>query len=252
MAALQGRRKALIMFSEGLDYQMSNPFGMRSVSDVLHATQDAIGMAARSNIAFFTIDPRGLVGMSTDFMQMPAGTSEETLAAFRREFEVSQDSLRTLADETGGFASLGSNDLSSAFDRIVEINSHYYVVSYEPPAHPPDGRFHSIELRVKQPGLKVTARKGYVSPRGAENQRAQPRDILDVPLQQAGLSFSVHAAPFRTGGRDASVALSIEIDGDRLPLARRVTARHRTRSSYRSMASMKRVTRRQARNRKSG
>jgi VWFA-related protein len=217
LTPLQGRRKSLILFSEGLDYQMSNPFGMRAVTDVLRATQDAIDMAARTNTTFFAIDPRGLVGMTTDYMQMPAGTAEETLTAFRREFEVSQDSLRTLAGETGGFAALASNDFASTFDRIVQANSRYYTLGYDPPPHTADGKFHAIELRVKQPGMKVTARRGYAAPQGT--QRPAPYvDLLASPLQQTGLSFSVHAAPFRQSGDSASVALSIEIDGDRLSL----------------------------------
>jgi hypothetical protein len=186
------------------------------VTDVLRATQDVINAAARSNVAFFTIDPRGLVGMTTDYMQMPAGTPDDTLNIFRKEFEVSQDSLRTLAGETGGLASLASNDFASAFDRIVERNSRYYVLSYEPPAHPNDGRFHEIEVRVKRPGLAVSARKGYTSTRSTTEQSAQRSDALNTALQQTGLSFSVHAAPFRNSDRDASVALAIEIDGERL------------------------------------
>lgn len=133
LSAVRGRRKALVMFSEGIDYQLSEPFGMRSVTDVLRATQDAITMAARSNVSFYTIDPRGLVGATSDFMQMtgagiPDGAiGKSTQGAVLDDFRTSQDSLRTLAEETGGFASLDSNSFASAFDRIVESNSRYYV-----------------------------------------------------------------------------------------------------------------------------
>ena len=61
MTDVPGRRKALVLFSEGIDYQLSEPFGMRSVSDVITATQDVLRMAARSNVNVYTIDPRGLV-----------------------------------------------------------------------------------------------------------------------------------------------------------------------------------------------
>src|SRR5205823_2310711 len=113
------------------------------------------------------------------------------------------------------------NDFSSAFDRIVEQNSRYYALGYYPPTHAADGTFHAIEVRVKRPGMKVTARRGYVSESATppRAQSAQPGDILDTPLQQTGLSFSVHAAPFRQAGDGASVALSIEIDGGQLTFA---------------------------------
>ena len=67
---LRGRRKSVVMFSEGFNYQLTEPFGMRSVSDVLRATQDTLNAAARANVSFYTIDPRGLDGAGTDFMQM--------------------------------------------------------------------------------------------------------------------------------------------------------------------------------------
>ncbi len=62
LAPLRGRRKSVVMFSEGFNYQLTEPFGMRSVSDVLRATQDTLNAAARANVSFYTIDPRGLDG----------------------------------------------------------------------------------------------------------------------------------------------------------------------------------------------
>ena len=90
------------------------------------------------------------------------------------EMRLSQDSLRTLAEETGGFAAVNQNMLGSAFGRIVDANSRYYVLGYYPPTTARDGRFHRIEVRVKRPGLRVSARRGYASPRGrtpAERKR---------------------------------------------------------------------------------
>ena len=73
---VRGRRKGVVMFSEGVNYQLNEPFGMRSVSDVVRATQDTLNAAARANVTFYTIDPRGLEGAGTDFMKntgQPAG-----------------------------------------------------------------------------------------------------------------------------------------------------------------------------------
>ncbi len=132
---VRGRRKALVMFSEGVNYQLNEPFGMRSVSDVVRATQDTLSAAARSNVNFYTIDPRGLVGAGTDFMQMtgPGMPNGSTQVAIIDELRRTQDSLRVLAEETGGFATIDANSLTSAFDRLVDSNSRYYVLGYTPP-----------------------------------------------------------------------------------------------------------------------
>jgi VWFA-related protein len=257
LAPVRSRRKALVMFSEGVNYQLTEPFGMRSVSDVLRATQDTLSAAARANVSFYTIDPRGLVGAATDFMQMtgPGMPNGSTQVDIMDELRRTQDSLRVLAEETGGFATIDANSVSSAFDRLVESNSRYYVLGYTPPDDPREGRFHKIDLRTKRPGLKVTARRGYATPRAqtledrkrdAERRRARDarrpdgdttttelRAVLESALQQRGVGISVHAAPFRNRANalrqaqgvpsesrdEASVALAIEIDGGRLPLS---------------------------------
>ena len=91
---------------------------------------------------------------------------------------LSQDSLRTLAEETGGYAAVNSNNVTTALNRIVRLNSTYYVLGYYPKDARHDGRFHKIEVRAKRPGLRVSARKGYVSPRplSAEDRLRQERE----------------------------------------------------------------------------
>jgi VWFA-related protein len=251
LSTVRGRRKAMLLFSEGIDYPINDVFGTSMDTTILRQVQDAITAAARANVNFFTIDPRGLVGMTTDYIElaggdmatMQAGNSDPQTAMngrqmFLDEMRISQNSLRTLADETGGFAAINKNSFSSAFDRIVQANSRYYVMGYYPPTHPRDGKFHKIQVRVKRPGLTVVARKGYGSPRGktpeekrrdddakraadskkggADNTSPQLRDALNSPMQQAGLTFSVQAAPFRGADKKTSVALAIEIDGAHL------------------------------------
>ena len=243
LAPIRSRRKAFVMFSEGVNYQLEDPFGMRSVTDVLRATQDTLNAAARSNVSFYTIDPRGLVGAGADFMQMtgPGMPNGATQVAIMDELRRTRDSLRVLAEETGGFAAIDANSLASAFERLVDSNSRYYVLGYTPPDDAQNGRFHKIEVRTKRPGLKVTARRGYATPRAqtledrkkdearrraralsrpdADTTTPELRSVLESALQQRGLSMSVHAAPFRNRENEASVALAVEIEGGRLPLS---------------------------------
>jgi VWFA-related protein len=269
LASVRGRRKAVVFFSEGIDYPITDLFGSANATDVIRATRDAVTMAARANVNYFTVDPRGLVGMTSEFMEMQGSGAPELAGGapmvnsgtgspitsitggaggpfnahteLMHEFQLSQNSLRTLAEETGGIAAVNSNSLTSAFEKIVEANSRYYVLGYYPPTHPRDGRFHKIEVKVKRPGARVQARRGYASPRGrtaeerkrdeearrvrearrpnADKTSTQLRDVLGSPMQQSGLIFTVQAAPFKNTQKEASVALAIEIDGERLQFA---------------------------------
>ncbi len=251
LAGVRGRRKAVLLFSEGIEMPLSEIYSIHTPTDVGGAIRDAITAAARSNVNFFALDPRGLIGMTTEFIEL-AGSGAPNVATsvfgsqnaqqgLLNEMKLSQDSLRTLSEETGGFAAVNQNMLGAAFSRIVDANSRYYVLGYYPPTQARDGRFHRIEVKVKRPGLHVSARRGYAAPRGrtpAERRRdeevrrtrearkgavnntsAELRDALNAPLYQGGLAFSVQAAPFRLNQKEASIALAIEFDGEKLQFA---------------------------------
>jgi hypothetical protein len=251
------RRKALLWFSEGIDYPMAEVFSSISGNEIMQATRDAVTAASRANVNFFALDPRGLIGMTTDFIETtksgppgymgtdptkPTGTPNMGIQALMSEMRVTQDSLRTLADSTGGFAAVDTNSFSDAFERIIEANSRYYLLGYTPPVHPRDGRFHRIEVRVKRPGLKAVARRGYPSPSGKtsderkqealerwsrERRAVSANDVspelrlaLNSPVQQSGLTLSVHAVPFKgTTAKEASVAITVELQGSELEFA---------------------------------
>src|SRR4029077_1915217 len=148
---VRGRRKALLLFSEGIDYPMAEIFNSPAGDEITRATEDAISAAAHANVNFFTLDPRGLMGMTTEFIETtrngppdnagadfskPAGTPHSGVQALLGELRLTQDSLRTLADGTGGFAVVNANSADSAFERIAQANSQYYLLGYTPPTHP--------------------------------------------------------------------------------------------------------------------
>jgi VWFA-related protein len=240
MGGIRGRRKAVLMFSEGIDYPIYDIFGSQAATSVIMATRDAISAAARANVSFFAVDPRGLVGFTSETIELNYG-ADPTLGfdakGLLADMYLSQDSLRTLAEETGGYAAVNWNNVGAALDRIVRANSTYYVLGYYPATTPKDGRFHKIEVRVKRPGLRVSARKGYVSPRplsaseradleknrerargraGSAQTSDELREILNQPLQRNGLTLAVQAAPFKGASRQASVAVAVELDANRL------------------------------------
>ena len=240
MGGIRGRRKAIVMFSEGIDYPIYDIFGSQAATTVMAATRDAIAAAARANVSFFSVDPRGLVGMTSEAIELNAAADAHLgfdAKGLLADMYLSQDSLRTLAEETGGYAAVNSNNVTTALNRIVRLNSRYYVLGYYPKDARRDGRFHKIEVRTKRPGLRVSARKGYVSPRlpsaddlqrqqrerergrgraGEAQTSTELREILNQPLQRNGLTMTVQAAPFKGAARQASVAVAIEVDAARL------------------------------------
>jgi VWFA-related protein len=225
---VRGRRKSILFFSEGLDYDTLDVMGdvQRDASTVLSAMRDAMSAATRSNVAFYTIDPRGLTALGDEGIELTAPPEDPAYGigttSMQDELRRSQDSLRTLADETGGIAAVNTNDFKTAYQRIVRDNSLYYVLGYYPKNERRDGRFRRISVTVRRPNVKVFARKGYIASRPKGDRRATPatsgtstelREVINAPLSQSGLTLNVTAAPFRGPGEKAMVALTTHIAG---------------------------------------
>src|SRR5207244_4276538 len=142
----------------------------RDASMILDETRDAIAAATRANVSIYGIDPRGLTDLGDESIEIGSFPDDTSLGvgsgSLQNELRLSQDSLRTLSEETGGFAVVNKNDYSTAYQRIVEDNSSYYVLAYYPPDARP-GRFHKIDVRVTRPNVVVRARRGHVTPKKA-------------------------------------------------------------------------------------
>jgi VWFA-related protein len=233
LAGIRGRRKAVVFFSEGIDYDIYNPIANTYASDILNYGREAIAAATRANVSFYSIDPRGLAGFE-DAAEIGALPEDPSLglgvAAMHRELQIAQDSLRTISNETGGFAAVNSNDFGTSFGRIIQDNSSYYVLGYYSSDARRDGQFRSVAVRVKDSRLQVRARKGYVAPKGRAPAGTPPpagiaasiamREALDSPVPITGLTLSAFAAPMAGApgakNRAASVLVVVELDGSSL------------------------------------
>jgi VWFA-related protein len=112
--------------------------------------------ANRSNVTMYTIDPRGLVGPLSDLDQ------EVEPVQWQEFVRKSQDSLRVLAEETGGVAVVNQNDFDKALQRIDAETSDYYVLGYYSNNPDPTQRRRRLEVRVTRPNVSVWSRKEYV------------------------------------------------------------------------------------------
>jgi VWFA-related protein len=239
MAGMRGRRKAIVLFSEGLNYDLVDAINNPHTTDVQAELRALIAAATRGNVNFYTVDPRGVTSGMEDAIEiggMPADGSINT-TQLMDEMRLEHDSLRTIAEETGGFAVLNQNDYRNAFSRILDDNSSYYVLGYYPTNEKRDGKFRNIEVKVLKPGLRVHTRRGYVAPvpakkesatKGTPAERTSPElmDAIESPIAVSGLGFSAFAAPFKGAPGHDAITLSMEIDGTALKFAKRPDGRY--------------------------
>ena len=159
-------------------------------------------------------------------MQGPITLSSST-GAFRgalHELRLSQESLLSLSQETGGFAIVNAGDVVGGLGRIVLDNSRYYLLGYRSDPASWSRRFVKIEVRLKRPGLAVRARRGFLPPDPKATVKVREADVksgtspalraaLSKPVPIGELPFRVFAAPFRAAGSNSSVLLAVEVDG---------------------------------------
>lgn len=236
MADVPGRRKSLVLFSEGIDYDIYDVFNNRSASSIMSDARDAIAAAQRANVTVYAIDPRGLTQLGDEAIMVQSLSDDPhvdygTSRGFNRELLLAQESLISLAEETGGIAIVRNNDIAGGLTRVERDTSRYYVLGYVTDPTITPGKFRKIEVKVKRPNLEVRARRGYLPPdaKAAERRNrgikpgtspalvaalVNPVPVGDVPLR-------VWAAPFKGDGKQASVALAVEVAGSALKYQRR-------------------------------
>ncbi|MEM9558484.1 MAG: VWA domain-containing protein [Acidobacteriota bacterium] len=166
-------RKAVLYVSDGLPW--------RGAEDVFQARAETTGessylmdvteydfsreftlLAAKVNtndVNLFTIDAAGLRGYELGSARA-SGSRSHVAADFTHRRNM-QSTLEFMADETGGLAVVGTNNIGDGLRRFADALDNYYSLGYTP-AHGRDGRYYSIEVKVVgRDDLKVRHRQGY-------------------------------------------------------------------------------------------
>ncbi|HMJ81610.1 MAG TPA: VWA domain-containing protein [Vicinamibacterales bacterium] len=216
------QKKSLIYFSSGMSQQgQDNQVQLRRTVD----------RANRANVSIYAADMRGLQALvpGGDATQgSRRGTSPFSGASTRNQFgsqAASQDTLTTIAEDTGGRAFFDSNTFGQVFDRVVNDTSAYYVLGYSSTNPARDGRFRRIRVRLKRPDLKLEYRSGYYAPRDfahstKDDREEQLQDQLASDLSATDLSAYVSTAYFRLADNRYFVPLSVVVPGYQLPITK--------------------------------
>jgi VWFA-related protein len=154
-------RKSVVLVSEGFavfGFGMDNAY----IRDLMQRLTDR---ANRAGVVIYGLDPRGLVVTGLTAADNVRGGGGGVMAMRSAALRDSQDGLRYVAGETGGFAVVNSNDLALGFRRIMADQRGYYLIGYQPEAGTlnfrNDMKFRSVKIKVKPKGLRVRTRAGF-------------------------------------------------------------------------------------------
>jgi len=220
-------KKALIYFSSGLSLT-----GIENQSQ-LRAT---VNSAVRANVAFYPVDARGLVATSP--VGDASASSGRGTGAFtgskqagnRSAAQGSQDTLYTLASDTGGKALIDANDLSLGIRQAQQDISSYYILGYYSTNAAEDGRFRKINVKLAskelQASAKVDFRNGYYASKvfskfnsGDKERQLEEALTLGDPVSEIPLALEVDY--FRVAQNRYLVPVSVKIPGSVVALAKK-------------------------------
>lgn len=207
---LQGR-KNLVWVSASFPLTLGQDrFDLNWLNDTGENFKGEIARAAQAltdaNVAVYPVDARGILGSgltaAADYADAPppefSGEGDEHLPS--RLAPGNLDTMKVLAERTGGRAFYGTNDLSGAIRRAMDDARVTYTLGYYPADTKWDGTFHSIKVKVRTPGAEVRARTGYFAIR--DSSKASPKSIQALISQTAisqldatgiGIRVEVHA-----------------------------------------------------------
>lgn len=214
------QKKAILYFSGGMQ---------RSGQDNQVELRSAINAAVRSNVSIYPIDTRGLQAV------VPGGDARQAsgrgqgmfsgrgMAQQFARLSASQDTLVSLAADTGGRAFTDSNNFGEAFARVRRDMSAYYLLGYSSTNTTKDGRFRRIQVRAKNPEYRVEARAGYYADRDfVHTSKADRETLLEEQLYAAvsltDLPVIASASYFRLAADKYYVPLAVSVPGSAVPV----------------------------------
>jgi VWFA-related protein len=216
------QKKSVVYFSSGMNQTgQDNQVELRRTVD----------RANRANVSIYAADMRGLQALvpggdatTASTRGVSAFSGQSTRNQFGR-LASTQDTLTTMAEDTGGRAFFDSNSFGQVFDRVVNDTSAYYVLGYSSTNPARDGRFRRIKVRTKRSDLKLEYRSGYYAPRDfahstKDDREQQLLDQLGSDLSATDLSAYVATAYFRVADNRYFVPLSVVVPGYQIPITR--------------------------------
>ena len=216
------QKKSIVYFSSGL-----NGTGAENQAQL----RNAVNRAIRSNVAIYPMDMRGLQtvipgGSATQASLRGTGaySGRAQESAFSSQFS-SQETLSTLAEDTGGRAFLDTNDFNAVFKRVQEDTSTYYVLGYHSNNPARDGRYRHITVKTRVPDVKLEFRRGYYAPRdflhaGHEDREQMLVDELNSDLPSTDLDVFLATAYFRTATNRYWLPIALVVPGSQIPFVK--------------------------------
>jgi VWFA-related protein len=191
-----------------------------------------INAAIRANVTLNPIDARGLVAtppLGDATRRSPGGIGMFTgklAEATVNNFQRSQDTLYSLAKDTGGTAMFDYNDLSLGIQRAAQAVSDYYILGYYSTHVDTDGKFRRVRISLSDGRTaEIAHRQGYYADKtfARSNDSEKERQIEDAMMLEnpiTDITIAMEVNYFKLNSAEYFIPVSVKIPGSELELAR--------------------------------
>ncbi len=184
-------RKNLLWLSTNFPFRFGPTPGQEWRSSFRRDIEKTSHLLAAAQIAVYPIDVVGLPSQALNAGANISSMSSSQLINHQTTLSSQQSQLRwethstmsEIAEQTGGQAFWGTNDIEHALGRAMERGSTYYTLAYSPSHAKWDGKYRKIEIKVNQPGVKLFYRRGYYALADEEVKGDVATKLLAAALQ---------------------------------------------------------------------
>jgi len=214
------QKKAILYFSSGMQ---------RNGTDNQVELRAAVNAAVRANVSIYPVDSRGLQAIvpgGSARQGSRGGLSAFTGSAVTQQFTTlaaQQETLTTLAADTGGTAFLDSNDFGEAFGKVTKDISSYYILGFASTNPDKDGRYRRLTVKLRNKSdVKIEAREGYYADRDFTHTAKGDREIqlqeqLSMQIPATDVPLFVTTGFFRLASDKYYVPVSLAVPGSAVP-----------------------------------
>ena len=212
-------RKSMLYFSGGLTRQ-----GIENQASMRAATNEAV----RANLSIYSVDTRGLQAIppvgdaSTGSLRGTAAYSGAAVQSGLLSNFSSQETLGTLASDTGGKFFSDSNDFAPAFEQVQHDTEAYYILGFRSADPARDGKFRKLQIKLNRSDVKLEYRPGYYAAADFQHQKTEDREAalqeqMRSDLPATDVPLYLEALYFRQSSSEFFVPVSLIVPGSAIP-----------------------------------
>jgi VWFA-related protein len=216
------QRKSMMYFSGGLTRN-----GIENQASLRAATNEA----AKANMAIYSVDTRGLQALppvgdaSKGSLRGNSAYSGGAATAQLAANFSSQETLGTLAADTGGKFFGDSNDFAPAFQQVQHDTEAYYIIGFHSTNQRKDGTYRHLTVKVNRPDVKLEFRPGYYAPADFTHQKTEDRELalteqMRSDLPATDVALYLQALYFRQTENLFYIPVSLLVPGSQIPFVK--------------------------------